>query len=113
MQTRQQQDDIDSAEIVEGMNFGGKGKDGEADRDQASLRFQRAQRYRQDTSHRRFLAYWVIGAVSVWLLLVIVLVYLCAFGLCGLSDVVMDVLLATTTVNVLGLAYIVLKGLFK
>lgn len=34
------------------------------------------------------------------------------FSLCELSDVVLSTLLATTTANILGLAYIVLKGMF-
>lgn len=69
-------------------------------------------RYVQDTKERRLLSHWVIGVVSVWLGLVMLVLML--NGKCGitLSDTVLCVLLGTTTLNILGLAYIVLKGLF-
>lgn len=80
--------------------------------DNESIEKQEKERYRQDTRQRKFLAQWVVWANSLWLFLVLVIVFFQGFGLIRLSDSVMNVLLATTTVNVLGLAYIVLEGLF-
>lgn len=74
-------------------------------------------RYKQNTVHRDFLVKWVVVTNSTWLIAVIII--LIAHGayeekakLFHLSDNVIITLLGTTTVNVLGLAYIVLKGLF-
>lgn len=85
------------------------------DIDTNNLEQQKRDRYRQDTKHRGLLTNWVIWTVSLWLLAVIVLVYLCAdyTWFFSLSDEVMVALLVTTTANVLGLAFIVLKGLFN
>ena len=80
--------------------------------DAMSMEDQERKRYGQDTRFRKYLTYWVMVIVPIWLFLVIVIVYLCSFGLCKLTDVQMSTLLATTTANVLGLAYIVLKGMF-
>lgn len=68
-------------------------------------------RFRSDTLWRARLAWWVVGVDSAWLAAV-------AFVLCGnasllhLDASVLITLLATTTANVLGLAFIVLKGLY-
>ena len=62
--------------------------------------------------HRRLLVCWMIIVVSTWLLITagIVIAQLC---MNQLSDTVLCALLTTTTVNVLGLAVIVLRGLFR
>lgn len=83
------------------------------DVDKQGLKEQKRDRYKQNTRFRRHLAVWVMWIVPAWLVLVITLVYLCASDLFYLSDSSMVALLATTTVNVLGLAFIVLKGLFN
>lgn len=69
-------------------------------------------RYTQDTKQRLFLAKWVVLTSSIWLGFVLLIVILVGSCVLILSDIVLNVLLATTTANVLGLAYIVLKGLF-
>lgn len=69
-------------------------------------------RFRQDTAQRLFLAKWVVWVSSIWLGAVLAMLSMCGLKLMELGDTVLGVLLATTTVNVLGLAYIVLKGLF-
>lgn len=84
----------------------------QGDFDTMSMEDQERERYGQDTRFRKYLSKWVMWIVPVWLFLVILIVYLCSFGLCELTDVQMSTLLATTTANVLGLAYIVLKGMF-
>ena len=66
-----------------------------------------------DRDHRRNLVHWVEWVVSLWLIGVLCVVVLCGASLLSLDKIVLDVLLATTTVNILGLAHIVLKGLFK
>lgn len=71
------------------------------------------ERFFSDTKDRRWLAKWVSCAVSFWLGFVIFilisneLLYIC------LSDGVLIALLGTTTFNVLGLMYIVLRGHFS
>lgn len=62
----------------------------------------------QDILHRKILVFWVMGIVSLWLLAVL---YIIVWR--ELSDTVKITLLTTTTVNILGLPYIILKGLFK
>ncbi|MBQ0082577.1 MAG: hypothetical protein KBT41_04775 [bacterium] len=62
-------------------------------------------------AHRHTLVVWMIIVVSVWLAFTagIVIAQLIMYKL---TDAVLCALLTTTTVNVLGLAVIVLKGLF-
>lgn len=69
------------------------------------------ERYKSDTTWRCRLSWWVIIVDSVWLIAVLVILMLnnCVFEL---SDAVLITILGTTTINVLGLAYIILKGLF-
>ena len=86
---------------------------GMLDVDQSSLNEQVRKRYTQDTRFRKHLARWVMWIVPVWLALVLVIVFFCGFKLTELDSSVLITLLATTTVNVLGLAYIVLKGIFS
>lgn len=69
-------------------------------------------RYKQDTKERKLLSHWVICVVSIWLFLVISTLICNSLLSIGLSDTVCVTLLTTTTINILGLAYIVLKGLF-
>lgn len=63
--------------------------------------------YKQDMKHRDKLVEWVIGLVSFWVLIVVMIVIKT-----DLSDAVIITLLSTTTINILGLPYIILKGLF-
>lgn len=76
--------------------------------DYKSLNQQKADRFGQDTKHRRILVRWTMVLITGWLLAVLLIIVFCK----GLSDVVLTTLLATTTVNVLGLAKIVLGNLF-
>lgn len=80
--------------------------------DNEDIAFQEKERYKQDTKQRRFLAHWVVIASSVWLGSVLIILSLSGMRVLELDNSVLSVLLATTTANVLGLAYIVLKGLF-
>lgn len=82
------------------------------DVDAGDLNYQKRIRYKQDTSYRKYLAIWMMIVVSFWLLLVILFVAFNKPWCLFISDNVLVTLLATTTVNVLGLANIVLKGLF-
>lgn len=87
-------------------------KDTLEDIDDKTLYEQRKARYLQDTKFRRHLAIWVMVIVPSWLFLVIAILICDGFNLIKLQAEVLITLLATTTVNVLGLAYIVLKGIF-
>lgn len=79
--------------------------------DQLDLKEQTKERFSKDTKLRNNLSWWVIAVDSLWLLCVIILLFLNSCCI-RLSDSVLMVLLGTTTANVLGLAFIVLKGMF-
>lgn len=73
---------------------------------------QKRTRYAQDTYHRSFLVSWVVSVSSLWLFGVFLIIISCGLKWLELPTSVLNVLLATTTANILGLPYIVLKGLF-
>ena len=83
------------------------------DYDKHNLKWQKTKRFAEDTGHRRGLVLWVKYVVSLWLSGVLFVVAFNTIFQLNLSDSVLITLLTTTTVNILGLAYIVLKGLFK
>lgn len=90
----------------------------EAQRDDEVLKYQikfaELQRYLKDTRDRGWLAKWTAWVVSAWLFLVITILYFNKNYFClFLSDTVLVALLGTTTLNVLGLSFIVLKGHFN
>lgn len=70
-------------------------------------------RYNNDTETRDSLAKKTTRLIIGWLCFVGIVLVLCAIGFFRLSDTVLVTLLATTTVNVLGLAHTVLKGYFQ
>lgn len=72
----------------------------------------RIDRYNGDTTDRKWLASWSTWVVSIWMICVIFILCFNNKLLC-LSDNVIISLLVTTTLNVLGLSYIVLKGHFN
>ncbi|MGV3586183.1 MAG: hypothetical protein ACO1OF_04205 [Adhaeribacter sp.] len=90
--------------------------DPETDIDSDDLTVQRRlfenQRYREDTSHRKWLAVWTAVIVTLWLIAVL-FILLMNKSIIGLGDTVLVALLGTTTLNVLGLSYIVLRGHFN
>ncbi len=69
-------------------------------------------RYREDTKHRKNLSTWAAVIVSIWLISVLLILTFNTSWL-DLSDTVMVALLSTTTLNVLGMMVIVLRGLFE
>lgn len=83
------------------------------DIDSRDLAEQERERFEQDTKQRKSLVVWMIVVVSIWLAFTacVVVTEIALFG--KLSDVVMCALLTTTTANVIGLAMVVLKGLFQ
>lgn len=85
----------------------------EDDPDASSMMRQKQERYMQDTSHRHSLIGWMMVVVSIWLILVICIVALNVKCQLFISDTVLNTLLATTTVNILGLPFIILKDLFN
>lgn len=82
------------------------------DADLLSMDEQRRKRFSQDTHHRSVLVRWMIWLVSIWLSLVLLAVILNKPLRLDIESGVLYVLLATTTINVLGLANIILNGLF-
>lgn len=89
-----------------------EGSKSNANIDAMSISGQTRERYKQDTRFRKHFSWWVMSIAPAWLVIVATLVYLCASGLFYLSDAAIVALLTTTTANVLGLAYIVLHGIF-
>jgi len=85
---------------------------GDTDVDAYGLKDQESIRYKQDTEERKLLSHWVMLVVSIWLLLVLVAVVFNKLLCFGIEPSVCLMLLGTTTVNILGLAFIVLHGLF-
>jgi hypothetical protein len=69
------------------------------------------ERYKSDTRDRKWLAEWVVALVSIWLLFVLLI--LINKETLKLSDTVLVALLGTTTLNIIGLSAIVLRGHFK
>ncbi len=69
-------------------------------------------RYASDTNDRKWLAQWSATIVSVWLFFVFIILLKNSSSI-HLSDTVLNVLLGTTTLNVLGLSFIVLRGHFN
>lgn len=68
-------------------------------------------RYQTDTTLRTCFSYWVILLDTFWLLGVL-RILMDNTKYFQISDSVLITLLGTTTINVLGLAFIILKGLF-
>ena len=68
-------------------------------------------RFASDTQKRNTLSTWAATLVSLWLISVL-LILVGNTSTYKLESNVLVALLATTTLNVLGLMYIVLKGLF-
>lgn len=86
------------------------GREKDVDRD--NLPKQKAIRYGKDTAHRGGLIRWVKWVVSLSLILTFSILSLNRWLGLNISDSVLIALLTTTTANILGLAYIILKGLF-
>ena len=82
------------------------------DVDTKDIKNQLLERYGQDTRFRRHLARWVMFIVPLWLLAVVVIIVCSGIGWIHLDKEVLITLLATTTANILGLAFVLLKGLF-
>lgn len=70
-------------------------------------------RFEQDTRHRKYLVYWMMAVVSIWLIAVLLFTAFNKPWCLFIDNKVLITLLATTTVNVLGLANIILGGLFN
>lgn len=82
------------------------------DVDDLSMRKQIQTRYKQDTDFRKYFSIWVMLIAPCWLVATLTIVILCGCSVLILPKSVINTLLATTTATVLGLAYIVLKGMF-
>lgn len=82
------------------------------DFDTMSIERQKSIRFGQDTKHRKWLVLWMMIIVSFWLVVVLMTTIFNDLWHFNISQGVMITLLATTTVNVLGLANIILNGLF-
>jgi type IV secretory pathway TrbL component len=80
---------------------------------QIKLKKLESDRYDSDTKDRKWLAIWTAALVSVWLILVILVLVFNEKWLICLSENVLITLLGTTTLNVLGLSFIVLRGHFN
>lgn len=79
--------------------------------DDDDLGKQKTKRYGQDTRHRGRLITWVMIIIPVWLIGVLGIVAFTSSE--KVTDTVKTTLLVTTTANVIGLALVVLRGLFN
>jgi hypothetical protein len=82
------------------------------DIDRDDMRVQEQERFKQDTEQRKTLVVWMIIVVSLWLFFTCAVIFIEIYICKKLSDTTLCMLLGTTTANVLGLAMIVLRGLF-
>lgn len=58
--------------------------------------------------------WWILATVTIWLFMIIAVVFLIGFGwMKNLSDGAVITLFATTTANVIGMLWLVIKYLFK
>lgn len=80
--------------------------------DTESLEEQKRILYKQDTRARAYLTRWVCSIVTLWLVFAIGLTIALYLPFKHIEDNVAMVIFGTMTVNVLGLANIVLRGLF-
>lgn len=80
------------------------------DTDASSMDEQEVYRFKQDTAHRKTLVKWMMWVVSLWLGIVLGIVIANRWLL--IEKEIIITLLATTTINVLGLANIILRGMF-
>lgn len=67
---------------------------------------------KQERELQRKIADWVVWVVSLWLFFIAVLMFSVGMSWLSYSDGVLIALLATTTANIIGLAYFMAKGLF-
>lgn len=75
----------------------------------------KVKRFEDDTDHRAGLVDWIKDLIPIYLVLVLFLLIGNGFETIPfrLSDEILLAILCTTTANIIGLAVIVLKGLFK
>lgn len=66
-----------------------------------------------DIEDRKWLAKWSACIVTIWLVVVITILVTNNYYSLYLSDAVLITLLGTTTLNILGLSFIVLRGHFS
>lgn len=78
--------------------------------DLLTLQKQEVLRFSQDTKHRKILVYWMMWTVGIWLGVTLIITIFSSFLYIDVR--VICVLLATTTINVLGLSKIILNGMF-
>lgn len=82
------------------------------DIDKGTLEEQMLLRFKLDTEYRKKFSEWVIYIIPIWLGLVLIVFILHGLRILRFDSSEIIALLATTTANVLGLAFIVLKGFF-
>lgn len=90
-----------------------KGINSDIDVDTLSINKQETIRFKQDTKHRNWLVIWMMIVVSVWLIVVLLITMFNIPWRLYISEKTLITLLATTTINILGLSKIILHGLFK
>lgn len=104
---------FDDINIEEESGLNSCGVNGTVDVDSYGLKEQVKKRFDDNTKHRRTLVFWVMWVVSIWLSLVMGVVVMSGFKFFELNDGVLITILTTTTINILGLPLIILRGLFK
>lgn len=100
-------------DLIENNSSESEGIDVDALDASTQLALLRAERYKSNTQSRKWLAEWAAVIVTLWLTAVVIILCNNSSKKIGLSDTVLSVLLGTTTLNILGLMFIVLKGYFS
>lgn len=80
---------------------------------QKEIRGLEVKKINSDIEDRKWLAKWSAYVVSGWLIFVIIILVTNNYYSLYLSDAVLITLLGTTTLNILGLSFIVLRGHFS
>ena len=75
----------------------------------------RLQSFTQDTAERKKYAPWIFWLVAGWISAIFIILLLAGFRPCGflLSEKVLLVAIGSTTVNILGVLFIVVRYLFS
>lgn len=68
--------------------------------------------FRQDREQRKTFSYCIFGFMSIYMIIVLIIVFLTGFNVLILSDTVLVTLLSTTLANVIGVFTFVAKYLF-
>lgn len=106
--------DVDLFQTLKKINIGEKSNEIPSDMDLAAKEEQKLRNKDQKLTInlKLCMCIWVIILVSIYLMVVFTLLFLVGYREVYLSDTVLVAILTTTTINVLGLPFVMIKSLF-